>query len=69
MQLTEMDFPRRELDEELRVVLWRTATLSSAGYDDEAALNLALRNDVDLHLATRLLSRGCPPETALRILL
>lgn len=68
MQLTEIDFPR-ELDEELRVVLWRTATLSSAGYDDEAALNLAVRNDVDLHLATRLLARGCPPETALRILL
>jgi hypothetical protein len=68
MQLHTIDV-RHELDEELRVVLWRTATLSKAGYDDEAALNLALASDVDLHVATSLLKRGCPIETALRILL
>jgi hypothetical protein len=28
-----------------------------------------MRHDVDLHLAVELLARGCPPETALRILL
>lgn len=68
MQLHAIDV-RHELDEELRVVLWRTATLSRAGYDDEAALNLALANKVDLHLATSLLKHGCPIATALRILL
>jgi hypothetical protein len=68
MQLHTIDV-RHELDEELRVVLWRTATLSKAGYDDEAALNLALASDVDLHVATSLLKRGCPIETALRFLL
>ena len=68
MQMSKIDV-RHELDEVLRVVLWRTASLSRAGYDDEAALNLALNNDIDLHEATKLLSRGCPPETALRILL
>jgi hypothetical protein len=68
MQLRELDV-RHELDEELRVILWRTATLSRAGYDDDSALNLAVSSDVDLHLATRLLREGCPVETALRILL
>jgi hypothetical protein len=29
---------------------------------------LAVSREVDLHLATGLLARGCPPETALRIL-
>ena len=32
-------------------------------------MTLAVRHDVDLHLATDLLERGCAPETAVRILL
>jgi hypothetical protein len=68
MQLREIDV-RNELDEDLRVVLWRTATLCRAGYDDDSALELALTDDVDLHLAARLVANGCPVETALRILL
>ena len=28
----------------------------------------ALRSDVDLHLAVRIRKNGCPPETAVRIL-
>lgn len=57
-----------EVGEELRVVLWRASTLLSAGYDDDAALDLALDRRVDLHLAVELLTRGCPQDTAVRIL-
>ena len=68
MQISDID-TRHELDEELRVTLWRTATLSEAGYDDQIALDLALDKNVDLHLARRLMALGCPQATALRILL
>lgn len=57
------------LTEEERVLLWRLDVLEQAGYDEEAAATLALRRDVDLHLAVALVARGCPPATALRILL
>ena len=52
-----------------RVVNWRLRELMRAGYDWKAALMLAARSHVDLHLAVGLARRGCPPDTALRILL
>jgi hypothetical protein len=52
-----------------RVFSWRHASLLAAGFDHRLAFKLALRPDVDLHLAVRLLRDGCPPETAGRILL
>jgi hypothetical protein len=52
-----------------RVVDWRRAELERAGYAEPAARKLAERLDIDLHRATELLGSGCPPETALRILL
>jgi hypothetical protein len=55
--------------EEERVFSWRHASLLAAGYDGRLAFKLALRTDVDLHLALRLRRHGCPPETAARILL
>ena len=51
------------------VISWRREQLQAAGYRYEDALRLAERGDVDLHVATDLLRNGCPPETALRILL
>jgi len=57
------------LSEDERVILWRVDMLERAGYDDEAAVTLALRRDVDLHLAVELVARGCPHATALRILI
>ena len=60
------------LDEETeagRVVDWRRAELERAGYDGPHATEIAARVDVDLHVAVDLLRRGCPPETALQILL
>jgi hypothetical protein len=55
--------------EDERVVQWRLAQLEGAGYDQVSALELALAGAVDLHLATDLVRRGCPVDTACRILL
>jgi hypothetical protein len=52
-----------------RIERWRAEELERAGYEPLQAAELAVRNDVDLHLAVDLLERGCPLETALRILL
>lgn len=55
-----------ELDDVHR---WRVATLERAGYDPQTAELLAQSPDVDIHFAADLLRRGCPKETARRILL
>ena len=52
-----------------RVLGWRQEELERAGYGETHALELAERTDVDLHLAVALARRGCPAETAIRILL
>ena len=52
-----------------RVVRWRAQELERAGYDPEAAAQLAARNDVDLHRAIELIELGCPVDLALQILL
>jgi hypothetical protein len=51
-----------------RIERWRAEELERAGYDPDDAFELASRSYVDLHLAVELLEQGCPPETALRIL-
>ena len=55
--------------EQERVERWRVEALERAGYEPEAAAELAAHPDVDLHRAIELLESGCPAETALRILL
>lgn len=60
----QVDAP--ELDEVLR---WRFEVLVRAGYDVGNAMIVASRAEVDLHRATDLVLRGCPPDTALRIVL
>ena len=52
-----------------RVERWRAEALTHAGFDPVAAGQLAVRLDIDLHSATDLLERGCPPELAVEILL
>jgi hypothetical protein len=52
-----------------QLIRWRFAQLRRSGYPDDIAAELAARLDVDLHQATRLAEAGCPPTTALRILL
>ena len=66
MTTTLLETPTTE-DE--RTLLWRLERLERAGYDEVQSMELAVRHDIDLHLATDLLESGCPPETALRILL
>ena len=62
------DFSGSVPDAAARVLGWRLEQLCAAGYDGETALELALDSQVDLHLAVSLLRRGCPAETARRIL-
>ena len=56
-------------DPAARVLGWRIEQLIAAGYDSDSAFVLALDRSIDLHDATELVRRGCPPETAFRILL
>jgi hypothetical protein len=48
---------------------WRSERLQQAGYSPVDALVLSRRTDVDLHVALGLIARGCPPETAVHILI
>lgn len=59
--------PERQPEED-RVRAWRREELQRAGYDERIAQMLSELRYVDLHLATHLLRRGCPAETALKIL-
>jgi hypothetical protein len=52
-----------------RIEQWRAQVLERAGFGPVDAHQLAMRHDVDLHHATGLIGRGCPPELALQILL
>jgi hypothetical protein len=56
-------------DETGLVEAWRAEQLESAGYGATAAAELAIRHDVDLHVAVELIGRGCGPDLALKILL
>jgi hypothetical protein len=58
-----------DLTETERIESWRAEELERAGYEPRAAGRIAVRHDVDLHIATDLLKRGCSPELALKILL
>jgi hypothetical protein len=52
-----------------QVSIWRCLELRRAGYGLQDSLLLAVSHEVDLHLAIDLPRRGCPHETALRILI
>ena len=47
---------------------WRRARLLHAGFDEQAAMELAGDCAVDLHALLELVDRGCPPPLAARIL-
>jgi hypothetical protein len=67
--IPEVEYEAAPCAEEDAILAWRIWVLHRAGYADDAAASLAESSDVDLHDAVRLLERGCPPATALRILL
>ena len=56
-------------DPSAQVLSWRIEQLIAVGFDGDAAFVLALDRTVDLHEATGLVERGCPPQTAFRILI
>jgi hypothetical protein len=66
MSATELNAVETESE---RVERWRAEALAKAGYDPQAARELASRPDIDLHRALELVEAGCPPDLAVRILL
>jgi len=56
-------------DETSLVEAWRAEQLEMAGYGAQQAAELAIRHDVDLHVAVELVRRGCPADLAVQILL
>jgi rRNA processing protein Krr1/Pno1 len=56
-------------DPAARVLGWRIEQLIGVGFDSDDALALAFDRTVDLHEAIELVRRGCPPQTAFRILI
>ena len=59
-----------EIYEETELIeAWRAEALERAGYGAAAAAEIAARHDIDLHVATDLVERGCPADLALQILL
>jgi hypothetical protein len=56
-------------DETELIEAWRAEALERAGYGAREAATIAARLDIDLHLATDLLRRGCTADLALQILL
>lgn len=56
----------RRLDDDLTVLRWRTERLVALGYELREAAFLAISR-VDIHELERLIVKGCPPATAVRI--
>jgi hypothetical protein len=52
-----------------RVTAWRACELMRAGYEPVMAAELAEHGEIDLHVALKLIERGCPQELAAQILL
>ena len=65
----DLEAPEFGTSESELVFEWRLGELMRAGFPEQMALELAVCSHVDLHTALQLRERGCPPETAARILL
>jgi hypothetical protein len=67
--MTVAELISQDEGEQTAVLEWRFSQLAKSGYGIEDAIMLATHTDVDLHHASDLVARGCPPALALRILL
>ena len=67
--MTSTEFEHADEREIERIIRWRLEQLQQAGYEHQQALAIAADTEIDLHLATNLLRRGCPPTLAGHILL
>jgi hypothetical protein len=61
-------FERLERPEAAKILSWRFDRLVDAGYEPDTASFIAGRVEIDLHEAVGLVLKGCPPATAVRIL-
>lgn len=67
--MTAAQFEAIDETEAEAILRWRFDELVRAGYDVGPALLLASHVEIDLHDATELVHRGCPADTAVRILI
>jgi hypothetical protein len=68
-KMTVAEFETLAEEEAAEVMEWRFSQLTRSGFPVREAIRLATRVDVDLHQAVDLVTHGCPPSLALRILL
>ena len=67
--MTAAQFETIDETEAEAILRWRFDVLVRSGYDAASALLLASHVEIDLHDASTLVRRGCPPAKALQILL
>jgi hypothetical protein len=67
--MTAAQFEQLEETEAVEVLRWRFDVLIKVGFEIEEAAVIAANVEIDLHEAEALMRRGCPSETALRILM
>jgi hypothetical protein len=67
--MTAAQFEMLEDVQAEEVLRWRFGLLLRAGYEAGDAMVIASHVEVDLHVAEDLVRQGCPPATALQILL
>lgn len=66
--MTRAQFDRLDEREAGDILCWRFSWLMRLGVSLIDAVELATHVEIDLHAAERLLRRGCPPPTVIRIL-
>lgn len=67
--MTAAQFEGLRVDEAADVLAWRFEALCRSGFDLDSAAIVASNVEVDLHDAADLVRRGCPPATAIQILI
>jgi hypothetical protein len=67
--MTTEEFEVLDVTEAERILCWRLTELLRLGFSSDSALVLASHVEVELECARDLVRRGCPLETAFRILL
>jgi hypothetical protein len=65
-ELETLSGESRRLDDDVTLMRWRTERLIALGYEVREATSLAIAR-VDVHDLERLIKKGCPPATAVRI--
>jgi hypothetical protein len=69
VHMTAAQFELLAEPEAVEVLRWRFDVLLRVGFEVEQAAVLAANVEIDLHAAEELMRRGCPADTAMRILI